>query len=58
MCIDMSLVNETRKKIANGLAKLNYIVKFLDLNVNKVESRGEVYRACTVPSQRLSNTYV
>ena len=48
--IEVSLVNETRKKIANGLAKLNYIVKFLDLTVNKVVSRGEVYRACIVPS--------
>ena len=50
MSIEVSLVNETRKKIANGLAKLNYIVKFLDLTVNKVVSRGEVYRACIVPS--------
>ena len=50
MGIEVSLVNETRKKIANGLAKLNYIVKFLDLTVNKVVSRGEVYRACIVPS--------
>ena len=50
MCIEVSLVNETRKKIANGLAKLNYIVKFIGLTVNKVVSRGEVYRACTVPS--------
>ena len=51
MCIEVSLVNETRKKIANGLAKLNYIVKFLDLTVNKVVSRGEVYRGYTVPSR-------
>jgi hypothetical protein len=50
MRIEVALVNETRKKIANGLAKLNYIVKFLDLTVNKVVSRGEVYRACAVPS--------
>ena len=51
MRIEVSLVNETRKKIANGLAKLNYIVKFLDLTVNKVASGGEVYRACNVPSR-------
>ena len=51
MCIEVSLVNETRKKIANGLAKLNYIVKFLELTVNKVVSMGEVYRAYTVPSR-------
>jgi hypothetical protein len=33
--IEASTVNETRKKVANGLAKLNYNLKFLDLIVRK-----------------------
>ena len=50
MLIEVSSINRTRKKIANGLAKLNYNVISLDLFVKEVASRGDIHSACSVSS--------
>jgi hypothetical protein len=50
MLIEVSSINRTRKKIANGLAKLNYKVISLNLSVNEVASRGDIHSACSVSS--------
>ena len=50
MLIEVSSINGTRKKIANGLAKLNYNVISLNLSVKELASRGDIHSACSVSS--------
>ena len=56
--IEDSTVNGTRKKIANGLAKLNYNLKFLYLTFNKVALNVDIHRMRCFPTRGSINVLI
>lgn len=56
--IEALTVNRARKKIANGLAKLNYNLKFLDLTVKKVALNIVIHRMRRFPTYGSINALI